>query len=60
MQAELKDIASMTRREMIDALMWSEGGTGWGACSFANQMMARLSRQELPSIATIQGHPAYL
>jgi hypothetical protein len=57
MQTVTKPVAGMTRDEMVTALMWSSGGSGWGVTPIGSQLIARMSRKELPSIVTVQGSP---
>lgn len=51
------DVSSMTRQQLIDSLLWSDGGAGWGVCAIGNMFSAILSRQEIKSCVTVQGDP---
>lgn len=46
-----------TRQSLIDQIMWSDGGAGWGVCAVGNMMMAQQSKQTLKSIVSLQGSP---
>ena len=48
---------SPTRQQLIDALMWSDGGTGWGVCAIGNMLAAKMNANEIRSCVTVQGNP---
>lgn len=48
---------NMTRQEMIDALLWSDGGAGYGICVVGNMLAEKFNAKEIKSCVTVQGNP---
>jgi len=53
----------MARQQMIDALMWTEGGMGFGVCAVATAMAWQMSKpktkaDDLKTVVAISGQPA--
>lgn len=53
-----EQIAEASREQLVEQLLWSEGGASWGVCAVGNMVAAVMTRQEIKSCVTVQGDPA--
>lgn len=53
----MENTMTETRQSLIDQIMWSDGGSGWGICAIGNMMMAQQSKRAMKSIVSLQGSP---